>query len=133
MPERALPEVSKDPHQPELAGPAPVLQWLGMFLAPATFFVHLQAGYLLVLYVCGTTLSNALVYAANLAALVVALVGCWAAVTTWRRAGGSEPGDGVGAIPRSRMLGAVGMGMSALLTLLLFAQFVAALVAPTCE
>jgi hypothetical protein len=125
--------VSADPHQPELPGPARALQWVGMFLAAGAFLVHLQANYLVVLYVCGTTLGRVPVYATNLIAIAIAAVGLWAALVTWRRGRSNDPGDGDGALPRTRLLGALGLGMSALFILLLVAQLVASLVVPTCH
>ena len=51
MPPTSDPATPSD-HRGHLAGPAPVAQWVGLLLAPAVFFVHLQVGYLLVLWAC---------------------------------------------------------------------------------
>jgi hypothetical protein len=126
-------DVSDNPHQPELKGPAPITQWLAMFLAPAVFLVHLQANYLLVMYACGTDLGMALVHATAVLAILIGAAGCWAGWLAWRRAGGVESDDGIGAIPRTRMMGVVGLGVSALLVLILIAQLVASVITPPCE
>lgn len=111
---------------------APVLQWLGWFLAPAAFFVHLQVGYNLVPWAC-TTHGDLWVHVAGLASALVAAAGTAAAWRAWMRAGREEPGEGGGSLPRTRFIGATGAGMSATLTLLLVAQWVAGLFISTCQ
>ncbi|HYC53080.1 MAG TPA: hypothetical protein VEB19_18390 [Gemmatimonadaceae bacterium] len=125
-------DISDNPHQPELAGPAPVLQWAGMFLSPAALLLHLQVNYLLVLYICGTTIGRGPVYAAGFIALLLSAVGCLAAWLTWTRAGQGPPGNDSGALPRTRMLGVVGLGVSGITFLVLVAQVIAAFVGVTC-
>jgi hypothetical protein len=127
------PDVSDNPHQPELAGPAPVLQWAGMFLSPVALLLHMQGNYLLVLYICGTALGRGVVYAAGFVALALSALGCLAAWVTWARGGHGAPGNDTGALPRTRMLGVVGLGVSAIAFLVLVAQVIAAFVGVTCE
>ncbi len=131
---RELPhDISDNPHQPELAGPAPKLQWIGMFLSPAALLLHMQVNYLLVLYICGTSIGRGPVYAAGFIALALSATGCVAAWFTWTRGGHGPPGSDSGPYPRTRMLGAVGLGVSAIAFLVLVAQVMAAVIGVTCE
>jgi len=111
---------------------APLLQWVGMFLPAATFFTHLEVGYVLIPWSC--VVRDALwVHVAGVASVVLAGIGTFAAWRTWMRAGRDEPGEGPGALPRTRFLGAVGLGMGAIFTLILFMQWIAALFIGTCQ
>ncbi|MFL5606258.1 MAG: hypothetical protein ACJ8AD_07425 [Gemmatimonadaceae bacterium] len=112
--------------------PAPVLQWVGFFLAPATFFVHLQIGYVLVPWSC-TRHQVIWIHVVDLLAVVLAAVGVWAA---WRTHAGAESAarnDDAGAVPRTRFLGVVGIGMSGLFVLLLIAQAIEAISLSPCQ
>jgi hypothetical protein len=113
-------------------GPAPVLEWVGMLLPAATFFAHLQIGYVLVPYAC-TTHQDIWVHVAGVLSVVLSLIGTVAAWRTWARAGREEPGEGPGAMPRTRFLGAVGLGMGAIFTLILIAQWIAVFFIGVCQ
>jgi len=116
-----------------LAGPAPLAQWIGLFLAPAAFFLHLQGGYLLVLNDCGRDGGAGLVHAAGIVALLLALVGVWAAWITWVRGGREQPSDSGDALGRTRLMAAFGLGVSAHLALVLAAQVVMGFTIPRCQ
>ena len=111
---------------------APVLQWVGLFLPAATFFAHLQIGYVLVPWAC-TTGQDFWVHVSGIVSVVLALGGTTAAWRTWMRAGREEPGAGAGALPRTGFLGATGAGMGAIFTLILFMQWIAAFFIGTCQ
>jgi hypothetical protein len=111
---------------------APVLQWIGLFLAPITFLLHLQLGYVLVPWSC-THRQDLWMHVAGIASVLLGAYGTWAAWRTWMRAGREAPGEGAGSLPRTRMLGACGAGMGAILTLILFAQWLSALFIGTCQ
>jgi hypothetical protein len=51
----------------------------------------------------------------------------------WASAGRTEPGEEGGSLPRTRFMGVVGAGFSALITLVLFAQWVAMFFISTCQ
>jgi hypothetical protein len=112
--------------------PAPVAQWVGLFLAPATFAAHLQISYVLVRWAC---LRNADVWmhVVDLSAIALSALGTWAAWHAWEQAGRVDPGEEGGSLPRTRFLGATGLGFSALITLVLIAQWVAAFFISTCQ
>jgi hypothetical protein len=111
---------------------APVLQWVGLLLPAASFFAHLQIGYVLVPWAC-TTHQDIWVHVAGIASTILAAIGTMAAWRTWMRAGREEPGEGEGALPRTRFLGAVGLGMGTIFTLILFAQWIAAFFIASCQ
>lgn len=108
---------------------APVLQWIGVFLAPAAFFAHLQLNYVVVPWSC-TTHQRFWVHVISLVAVVLAVGGTWAAVRVHAR---TRNGTAAESIPRTRFLGLVGVLMSGVFSLLLVAQLVAGLVISPCQ
>ena len=62
--------------------PSPVLEWVGLLLPAATFFVHLQVGYVLVPWAC-TTRQDVWVHVAGALSVVLSLLGNLAAWRTW--------------------------------------------------
>jgi hypothetical protein len=116
----------------ERTEPAPVLQWVGFFLAPAAFFAHLQIGYVLVPWSC-TKHQVIWIHVVDVLAVVLAAVGVWAAWRTHARAEGAPRNDDAGAVPRTRFLGVVGIGMSGLFVLLLVAQAIEAISLSPCQ
>lgn len=113
-------------------GPAPRAQWVGMFLAPAAFFAHLQVRYVLVPWACATN-GQLWIHVVGALALAIAVVGAFAAWRTWQSAGREEPGEAGGAIPRTRMLGVVGLGMSLMFALVLLGQWTGAFFLSACQ
>lgn len=116
-----------------LAGPAPFVQWVGLLLAPLAFAVHLQGAYLLVLADCGREGGAWRVHAASVVAVIVAAVGVWAAWVSWLRSGSRSPADEGTPAARTRLVAASGLGMSAILVLILIAQVVAGFIVPRCQ
>lgn len=111
---------------------APVAQWVGLFLAPAAFALHLQITYSLVPWAC-VRHGDIWIHVSGVVSVLLALAGSIVAWRVWMRAGRKVPGEGGGSLPRTRFMGAVGLGMSAMLTLLLFAQWVAAFFLSPCQ
>ena len=112
--------------------PAPVAQWVGIVLAPATFAAHLQISYVLVRWSCLRD-ADVWMHVVDLGAIALAAVGTWAAWRAWERAGRVDPGEEGGPLPRTRFLGVTGLGFSAMITLVLIAQWVAAFFISTCQ
>lgn len=120
-------------HQGHRVGPAPVAMWVGLLLAPAAFFVHLQGAYLLVLRDCGRDGGRWLVHGAGLLAVLLAAAGVWAAWLTWVTAGRTSPSDDGTPAGRTRLLGIAGLAMSSILLLILIAQLIAGFILPRCQ
>ena len=114
-------------------------QWVGLLLAPAAFFAHLQFAYANVPWACSH--GNGLwIHVSGVASVLLAAAGTLVAWRTWRRAGDSAPRarrdrpDQVSGIsPRVRFLAVTGLGTSATITLILLAQWVAAFIISPCE
>ena len=112
--------------------PAPVAQWVGVFLAPATFAAHLQINYVLVRWACLRS-ADLWVHVVDLVAIALAVLGTVVAWRVWARAGRDEPGEMGGALPRTRFLGVLGVGFSGMITLVLIGQWVASFFISTCQ
>lgn len=127
-PSESAPARSTGPREPSLAA-----QWLGVLLAPLSFVVHLEVGYVLVYRACRYDAAGWL-HAAGALAVLVAALGAALAWRVMREAPEGPPaGRGGDARSRARFLGVVGLGVSALLTLLLLAQTAAGFVIDPCQ
>jgi hypothetical protein len=111
---------------------APLLQWIGLFLAPAVFFIHLQLAYVLIPWVCATGLRT-WIHVAAVTAVLLAVAGAWAAWRVHARAEGTAADDDAGAVPRTRFLAVVGLCDSVVFVLLLVAQLIAGVVVTPCQ
>ena len=111
---------------------APVAQWIGLLLAPAVFFAHLQITYVLVPWACVRG-GDVWIHLTGILSVALALAGSVTAWRAWMRAGREVPGEGGGELPRTRFMGAVGLGVSATLTLVLFAQWLTAFFLSPCQ
>jgi len=111
---------------------APVAQWVGIFLAPATFAVHLEITYNLIPWACVRG-GDVLVHVLDIAAVLLALVGTIVAWRVWERTGRDAPGEAGGSLPRTSFLGVTGLGFSAIVTLVLFAQWIAGFYISSCQ
>ncbi len=114
------------------AGPAPRAQWVGLFLAPAAFFAHLQIRYVLVPWACATN-GQLWVHLVDVLGLALALLGAFAAWRAWQSAGRDDPGAAAGAVARTRLLGVMGLGMSLMLALVLLGQWAGAFFFSACQ
>ena len=132
MPERtADPTTGAEYHElPPERGLA--AQWVGLLLAPAAFFLHLQFAYAVVPWACRHQ-NDFWIHASGIASVVLAAIGTLVAWWVWHREGGDDPGEGHGIAPRARFMGVVGLGVSAVITLILLLQWVAAFVVSSCE
>ena len=126
----ADPRTGTSPELPEEHGLA--AQWVGLLLAPAAFFLHLQFAYAVVPWACRHR-DDFWIHASGIASVALGAIGTLVAWRVWRREGGSAPGEGHGIPPRARFLAVTGLGTSAVITLILAAQWVAAFVVSSCE
>jgi hypothetical protein len=111
---------------------APVAQWVGMFLAPAAFALHLQINYNLVPWACVRG-GDLWVHLVDLVAVLVSLAGTIVAWRVWLSAGRQVPGEEGDSLARTRFMGATGLGFGATITLVLIAQWAAAFFISTCQ
>lgn len=118
--------------------PARVLQWLGFFLAPAVFFVHLEVAYVLIPWEC-TKQNEFWQHLVGFLAVVLSLAGvaaAWIARARTSEAGEHAPGhpvEGPGALFRTRFMGDTGLGIAAILTLILLMQWIAGFLITVCQ
>lgn len=112
--------------------PGRLAQFAGMLLAPAAFFAHLQGGYVLVPRACRYH-AEVWLHVVGVASVLVAAWGLWIAWRVWQATRGGAPDDAFGARPRARFFGVVGVGVSALLVLLLVMQWLAAFFISPCQ
>lgn len=123
---------------------ATVLPWIGLFLPAASFFTHLQVGYVLVPLAC-TTHDDLWVHVAGIASVILSALGTLVAYRVWMRARDADvhAAETAGSLtqrhdtPRSwtrlKFMGAVGTGMGAIFTLILLAQWLAGFAIGTCQ
>ena len=113
-------------------GPAPRRQWVGLSLAPAAFFTHLQVRYVLVPWACATN-GAIWIHVVDVLALALALLGAFVAWRTWQLAGRDKPGEAAGAVPRTRMMGVMGLGASLMFALVLLGQWMTTFFFSPCQ
>ena len=117
---------------------APVLQWLGLFLSPAAFFAHLQIAYIVIPWAC-TTQREFWMHVVGAVAVLISLGGVASAWVSRARTREAEPHlpahpvEGPGALFRTRFMGDVGVGVGALLTLILFMQWLGGFLIGVCQ
>jgi hypothetical protein len=118
--------------------PARLLQLLGLLLAPAAFLVHLEVAYLMVPWSC--TVGNALwQHLVGFLGVALALAGVAAAwISRVRTSAAGEhppchPVEGPGPLFRTRFMGDVGVGMSAVLALILLMQWISGFFIAVCQ
>jgi hypothetical protein len=76
---------------------------------------------------------TAWLHLADVAALLLALAGTLVAWRVWVRTARDAPGEGGGSLSRTSFLGVAGLGFSAMITLVLFAQWVATFSISPCQ
>ena len=100
-------------------------QWFGILVPPLAMLINLSLGYALVPWSCAAK-SRVLLHAEIAVLVVLSVVAGFVAHREWKRYGGGGAVDDAGGPgPRTRFLGALGMGSSALFTLILLAQWLA--------
>jgi hypothetical protein len=112
--------------------PSTATQFVGLLLAPAVFFAHLQGAYVLVPRACRYH-ADVWLHVVGVAAVLVAAFGTWTAWRVWDATGRDATLETGGPLPRARFLGVTGLGVGALLTLILVAQWVAAFFISPCQ
>src|ERR1041384_5512308 len=99
---------SVNPRRTQRAEPAPVLQWVTVFLPAVVFFAHLQISYLLVPYACSNG-QGFWVPLVGIVATLISLAGTLAGWRVWQRANVSSAMADGGVPGRTRFLGRLGL------------------------
>ena len=107
-------------------------QWVGLLLAPAVFFAHLQITYVLVPWAC-LHHGDVWIHVSGVVSVLLAAASGYVAWRVWDRGGRDAPDEGGGGPPRARFMALVGVGMSAMFTLLLLAQWATAFFISPCQ
>lgn len=111
---------------------APVAQWVGMFLAPAVFAVHLEITYNVIPWACVRG-GELWVHVVDVLALLLSLLGTVVAWRVWQRTSREAPSESGGSVSRTSFLGACGLGFGAIISLVLLAQWVASFFISPCQ
>ena len=114
----------------EGAGPAAL--WAGALAGPLATLTQLQVNYALVLWACGAGREWPL-HLTALLALAVAVAGGLLSWRNRRLAGTGWEDEGAGVIPRSGFMAAVGILISALIALVIVAQWIPVFAYGPCE
>jgi hypothetical protein len=94
--------------------------------------VHLEITYNVIPWACVRG-GEIWVHVVDVLALLLSLVGTIVAWRVWQRTVREAPGEAGGSVPRTSFLGACGLGFSAIVTLVLFAQWVASFFISPCQ
>lgn len=107
--------------------------WAGVLVPPLAMLTQLQVNYALVLWACGGEGRVFALHAVAFVTLAVTIAGGLLSWHNWRRTGGGWEDEGAGAIPRSRFMAVVGMLISALLALVVVAQWIPIFIHAPCQ
>ncbi|HKP46396.1 MAG TPA: hypothetical protein VJT50_07340 [Pyrinomonadaceae bacterium] len=105
--------------------------WAGVLLGPIAALSQLEANYALVLWACNTSHEWPL-HLVSIAALCITLVGGALAYGTFSRLRASQE-DGPGTVPRARLMAAVGVLISIVMSLVIIAQWIPVFVYGPCQ
>lgn len=117
---------------PVLSATSTASQWRAFFLAPATFFAHLQLAYVLVPWSCARH-TQLWLHLTGLLAVALAALGTFLCWRVWATEGREPPGQAGGPAPRARFVALTGMAMGGLFVILLAAQWAASLFLSPCQ
>jgi len=106
--------------------------WAGLLVGPIAVLVQLEANYALVLWACANN-RTWLLHLVSLLALVTTVIVGALSFNNWRRLGSQYSEDEAGAVPRSRFMSLVGILVSALMLLVIIAQWIPILIFRPCE
>lgn len=100
--------------------------WFAVLAGPLAWMLGLNAGYGFVRVACAKN-TNLSIHLVSLATLLLALSGGWVAWREWTRTGRRWPGEEDGPLARAEFMAAIGVLASALFSLAIVLQWVAAL------
>jgi hypothetical protein len=106
--------------------------WTGILAAPIVWLVSFEANFALVPWACLFEAKLAL-YIVRILALALAAGSGVLAWRQWSELGREQPGEGAGALPRSRILALGGVLLSSLFFLVILAQAIPEVILQPCE
>jgi hypothetical protein len=106
--------------------------WTGILIGPIAWLISFEINFALAPWACVAQQKMAL-YVVSLVALVMSAFGGLLAWREWKQLDSALPGEGGGAIPRSRIMALGGMLLSAMFCLVIIAQAVPELMLGACE
>jgi hypothetical protein len=100
-------------------------QWFGVLIPPIAMLTNVSLGYAFVPWSCSAK-SRTVLHIEIAALVLISLAAGFVAHREWsHHGGGGQSDDAAGPVSRARFLGILGMGSSALFTLILLAQWFA--------
>jgi hypothetical protein len=113
--------------------PSGLLQlWAGILVPPLAVLANTETSFAVVPFACVNGWLFA-PYIPWIVYLIIAAAAGWVAWLNWSRLGKQWPEDGGGVAPRSRFMAAVGLMLSGLCVLAIFAQGVTTMVLGPCQ
>lgn len=106
--------------------------WTGILIGPIAWLVSFEINFALAPWAC-VSQQKAALYVVSLVALIISAGGGILAWREWKQLGSEWPGQGGGAIPRSRIMALSGMVLSAMFCLVIIAQAIPELILGACE
>ena len=106
--------------------------WTGVIGGPLIWLIYLQVNYMLVPWACHSGHKGVLLLVAAITLIITAGTGvvAWRA---WNWSGPTDETDEGGPIGRSRFMALTGIGVAALITLLVAASFIPIIVYQACD
>ena len=106
--------------------------WAGLLLPPLAFLINLAVGYAFVTRSCDRG-DQLLIHLTHLACLLLSLGGAWAAWRAWQAEGAEWPGQGGGAVGRTRFMAGLGLLTGAMFILVIVAQWIPGFLLSPCQ
>ena len=106
--------------------------WTGILTGPVVWLISFEINFAMAPWACVDQRKIAL-YVVSLIALIVSAGSGMLAWSQWKELGSELPGDGGGAIPRSRVMALSGMLLSGMFCLVIIAQAIPELMLGACE
>ena len=106
--------------------------WFALLFAPAVFFAHLQTASLLDPWSCGSG-NTVWLHLVSGVATVLAGLGAWVAWRLWEQVDREGDSIATGEVPRAGFLAVTGLASSAMITLVLLAQWATEFVIGACQ
>lgn len=107
--------------------------WFALLAPPIAWFTALNAGYFMVSWACGSEKGLLAMHLVLLGTLGIAIGAGLTARGEWRKSGSEWPGESGAPLERRRFLSVLGLMGAVLFSLLILAQWLAAVILGPCE